>query len=234
MKTGVRWAGIAGWGVLALGMSFPAEPVRGGIEADWAYHASANDLDERATEHVPGSDACFVGGCSVRVSGARPVILHLLTENDFAGDAEEQVWVRWWNGTEARWIPGKWEANIQLGSLGGDATADYVRAAGSFRGLPSMGSKMVDLWTVEISPEDTAPGINYYSIQLKGVGGGDGESKIFLLRYPIGEDGPINNLGQAWTADEAAVYGHDWTLEVKDDGEPAAAEMTPEVPGTAH
>ena len=74
------------------------------------------------------------------------------------------------------------------------------------------GEAMLDLWQVEIGPEVTKPGENYYVIQLKGWDEGGTAVEGYLLRDTAGS-GQRNDLGQAWTSD-GDYFGHDWSLTV--------------------
>ena len=175
----------------------------GAMELDWAYH-SARDQDTRTSETVPGHDLKFVLNGTTEIPDGDGITLYILTANQFAGDAEEQVFVRWWNGQEEHWIAGEWVANLHLGSAG--------EGVGVFRGQPEFGTAMVDLWKVDIRPEITRPGENYYVIQLK-AWSDRGVIEHYLIRDARADTANVNNMGQAWTAG-ADYTGHDWSLRI--------------------
>lgn len=177
----------------------------GAIELDWAYHAQAGQ-DNRVTENVPGQTLTFLGNGSTEISNDEPVILYVLTLNQFAGDADEQVFVRWWNGKQEHWVMASWAANVLLGSEG--------EGAGRFHDKPDWGTVMLDLWKIEIDPKITRPGDNYYVIQLKAFSE-RGTSEFYLMRDAGTASAQVNNLGQAWTA-EPEYIGHDWSVRVKE------------------
>jgi hypothetical protein len=127
-----------------------------------------------------------------------------MTANQFAGDADEQVFVRWWNGDREHWIIAEWFANATLDISGENA--------GIFRGKPDFGSVMVDIWKIWIPADYTRPGDNYYVIQLK-AWSPQGASEYYLLRDSGVEGAKVNNLGQAWT-ENANYAGHDWKVVI--------------------
>jgi hypothetical protein len=175
--------------------------VRAAVELDWAYHDDADGEDDRGTEVVPGEAFSFVSPDPARISTDDDVTLYVLTANQFAGDEDEEVWVRLWNGTEEYWVQASWVKNITLGE-GEDA-------AGSFHDQPGEGTRMLDLWKVDLEAGKTRPGDNYYVIQLKA-----GDAVRYLLREEDVEMGGKNNVGQASTAEASAYFGRDWKLGV--------------------
>ena len=171
------------------------------IETEWAYHA-AIDAD-RPAELVPGESFAFLANGSTEISASAPVELYLLTSHDFAGELDEQIFVRWWDGSMSHWIMGQWVKNIVFG----DDSPN-----GRFHGQPDAGSFMADLWKVEIPAEITQPGPNYYAIQIKGFLDGVSEER-FLLNRPGGDFSRTNLLGQIWSASEE-FDGQDWRIDV--------------------
>jgi hypothetical protein len=190
---------------LLAGLILAAQAFAADLNVDWAYHDDADGRDDRAIEKVPDQTFCFLGNGSTNIADADTVTLYVLTANQFAGDADEQVFVRWWNGSEENWIMGGWVTNLNLGT--GDNTV------GPFHNQPEGWSVMVDLWKIEISPDTTRPGPNYYVIQLKGWKD-NAATEYYLLRDSSGEQGRENNINQAWS--EAPEYsGHDWSVNIK-------------------
>lgn len=175
------------------------------IAVRWAYHDDADQIDDRCGEQVPGERFCFLDAETTVIADDEPVRLYALTDRNFAGQREEQVFVRWWNGQEEKWIMGKWVKNITLGPKAID---------GTFHGLPGEGEVVVDLWLIEIPPEVTLPGENYYVIQLKGWS--DDPRVMYLLRdVPQDGHGALNPLGQYCTP-EPEYFGHDWCVTIKE------------------
>jgi len=184
---------------LAAGPALPAD-----ISVTWAYHDDADDIDDRCGENIPGERFTFLDSELTVVPDDQPVTIYVLTDRDFAGEREEQVFVRWWNGREEHWIMGSWVKNITLGP---------GTVAGTFHGLPGEGTLVVDLWKVVIPAEVTLPGENYYVIQLKGWS--DDPRVVYLLRdAPAEGHGALNPLGQ-YTTPEPEYVGHDWVVTVK-------------------
>lgn len=176
-------------------------PAFADIQADWAYHAVGSE--SRAVETVPGEDVKFLANGTDQVGDADTVTLYVLTAHDFAGEMDEQIFVRWWNGTMAHWVMGRWIKSVEL-----DAAQPDLR----LRGLPAEGSVALDLWKVEIPAEITQPGENFYAIQLKGFST-SGSDERYLLSKPGGDFSRTNNLGQAWSASEE-FDGQDWMINV--------------------
>jgi hypothetical protein len=184
--------------VLALGRANAMD-----LNMDWAYHDDNSGVDDRAGEGVPGQAFTFLGNGKLEIPDADPVTLYVLTANQFAGEGDEQVFVRWWNGTEEKWIQGGWETNVFLGSGENDA--------GRFHGQPAEASVMLDIWKVVIPADVTSPGDNYYVIQLKGVAGEE-SAQNYLLRDSAGDTSKNNNVGQSWTSGD--YFGHDWSVKI--------------------
>jgi len=191
------------WISATIGLALLPAVAEAQLNMDWAYHAAADSPEARITERVPGEEATFLANGRLEIADGEEVVIHVLTAHQFAGDGEEQVWLRWWNGEE-RWFQGHWQKNVILG--------DSARAAGQFRGLPASGEVVLDLWEIRIDAGTTRPGENYYVIQLKGVGG-QGEIVHYLLREGSGEFGGMNQLGQAWTV-SPDYTGRDWKVVI--------------------
>jgi hypothetical protein len=171
------------------------------IQTEWAYHSAG--ADARLSELVPSKDVRFLANGSDEVPASEPVTLYVLTARDFAGDRQEQVFARWWDGAMAHWIMGAWEENL---TLSGDA--DDTR----FRGQPVDGSVRLDLWKIVIPSWITQPGLNFYTIQLKAFANGDSESR-YLVQQAGGGFSRTNRLGQIWSASEE-VHGQDWSVRI--------------------
>jgi len=172
----------------------------GELRLDWAYHDDADELDDRTSEQIPGENLTFLGNGSTLIANDEPVMLYVMTVQQFAWDQEEQVLVRWWNGEEEHWVMGSWLLNIELGDID------------TFHGLPLDEAVTVDLWEVKIDPEITRPGENYYVIQLKGWVEGEDPEAVYLLRDTGGGEASANNLEQAWTAGDYS--GRDWSVSI--------------------
>ena len=167
------------------------------VATDWAYHSAG---DEGRFSQVPGMTQTWLAGGSERVADGDDVVLWVLTDHDFGGDAEEQVYVRWWDGYMAHWIMGVWVKNLRL-----DGRAFRKAAEGEER--------LTDLWKIEVPSWVTQPGENFYAIQLKAVKGeADWEAK-YLLREEAGDFSRKNNLGQVYSSSEE-FDGADWRVVV--------------------
>ncbi len=175
------------------------------LNMDWAYHNVATS--DRTQEFVPGQGFSFLGNAKVSIPDADAVTLYITTANQFAGDAEEQVFVRWWNGKEEKWIMGNWVTNVWLGSGESDA--------GRFHGQPMDQSVMLDVWKFEVGADVTLPGENFYVFQLKGWTEGSEPAQAYLLK-DAGADSKPNNLGQIWTAGD--YFKHDWSVTIEGAG----------------
>jgi hypothetical protein len=173
------------------------------INTEWAYHDDNDGTDDRAGEGVPGQAVMFLGNAKVSIPDAEPVTLYVLTVNQFAGDADEQVFARWWNGKEEKWIMGSWMTNVYVGTGDNDA--------GRFHGLPNDQSVMCDIWKIEVSPDLTLPGENFYVIQLKGWANDASTGEAYLLRDSA-DGSKNNNVGQSVTT--GSYFGHDWSVTI--------------------
>jgi len=179
-----------------------AASVRAEFQMDWAYHSAGNA--SRLTELVPHEGVPFLASGHDQIRNADAVTLYLLTNQNFADDLTEQVFVRWWDGTMSHWIMGSWVKNITL---------DASNPATRLRGLPSEGTQTVDLWKVIIPSSITQPGENFYAIQLKGYGNETSEER-YLLRKLGGDFSQTNPLGQIWSASDE-FDGQDWKIHVQ-------------------
>jgi hypothetical protein len=177
------------------------QPALADIQTDWAFHAVGSE--SRLSELVPGEDFKFLANGTDQVNNSDTVTLYLLTADNFAGDMDEQIYVRWWDGAMSHWIMGCWVKNITL-----DASRPETR----LRGLPTEGTVTLDLWKVEIPEWITQPGENFYAIQLKGFAQGTSEER-YLLSKPGGDFSQTNNLGQVWSASEE-FDGQDWKVNI--------------------
>jgi len=89
-----------------------ASTARAEIQTDWAYHAIGSA--GRLTEQVPGETITFLANGSDQIADGDTVSLYMLTAGDFAGDMDEQIYVRWWDGYMSHWIMGVWVKKIPL------------------------------------------------------------------------------------------------------------------------
>ena len=181
--------------VWALGA---ATSVSAEIQSDWAYHAAGSG--SRWTVSVPGEGFPFLANGTDQISNDDTVTLYLVTANQFAGDRDEQIHVRWWDGAMSHWIMGSWVKNITV-----DSETPLC-------GQPTEGSVVLDLWKIEIPPWITQPGQNFYAIQLKGFSP-DSSVERYLLSKPGGDFSRTNNLGQIWSASEE-FDGQDWMVNI--------------------
>lgn len=169
-----------------------------------AFHSPPDQTPDAIT--VPGSDRRFFepAGSRMSVPNSEAVTLFILTDRGFAGDAEEQIYVRWWDGYVTHWVMGFWVRNV---------TAGEVAAV-----LPSFGnavadpSELLDVWQVEIPSWMTQPGDNYYAIQLKSYAPGGAESR-FLLARSAGDFSATNRVGQVFSASEE-IQEQDWKVTI--------------------
>ena len=171
------------------------------IQTDWAYHSIGDG--GRFLETIPGQSGAFVEGGSDQADNDQTIRLFLLTAQQFAGDMDEQDFVRWWDGTMAHWVQGQWVENITLKS---DPSGPR------FHDLPLLDSVTVDLWRIEIPPWITQPGENFYAIQLKAFSP-ESTFERYLLSRSGGDFTRTNNLGQIWSASEE-FDGQDWKINV--------------------
>jgi hypothetical protein len=174
---------------------------RGDIQTEWAYHGVGSV--SRLTEQVPGEGMHFLSNGTDQIHDADTVTLYVLTAHNFAGDMDEQIYVRWWDGTMSHWIMGSWVKNVTL---------DAASPATGLRGLPAEGTAVLDLWRIEIPSWITQPGENFYAIQLKGYSQ-DASEERYLLSKPGGDFTQTNNLGQVWSASEE-FGGQDWMVNI--------------------
>lgn len=184
---------------------------RADIRTDWAYHSAG--LDGRLADTVPGKSMHFLDGGRDQMHNDQTVRIYLITAHNFAGDMDEQVFVRWWDGAMAHWIMGQWVDNLHLQS---------DPAAGRFRNQPLDGTVDLDLWKIEIPSEVTRPGENFYAIQLKAFSP-ETTAERYLLSRPGGDFTHTNNLGQIWSASEE-FDGQDWKVNIWKDPLPPPAE----------
>ena len=184
-----------------LFLVFTAGSAPADIQTDWAYH-SCGDAERLATT-VPGENFTFLANRTDQIADDANITLYLLTASDFAGPMDEQVYVRWWDGAMAHWIMGTWVKNIVL---------DANPAGLQFKGMPTQGTVVLDLWKVEIPDAITKPGENFYTIQLKGLAE-DGSEERYLLSKPGGDFAHPNNLGQIWSSSEE-FDGQDWKVNI--------------------
>ena len=174
---------------------------RAEIQTEWAYHAVGSA--SRITEQVPGETQDFLSNGTDQVNDGDTITLYVLTAHNFAGDLDEQIYARWWDGTMSHWIMGSWAKNVVL---------DATRPDSCFRGLPVEGTVELDLWKIEIPAWITQPGENFYAIQLKGFADNAAE-EFYLLSKPGGDFTQTNNLGQIWSASEE-FGGQDWMVNI--------------------
>ena len=181
--------------------SLLAVAARADLQTDWAYHAIGSG--DRATERVPGESFTFLGNGTDQVPDNDTVALHVLTARNFAGDMDEQIYVRWWDGYMSHWIMGIWVKKIPL---------DAARPESTFRGAPDKGTAEIDLWKIDVPAWITQPGENFYAIQLKACAPDTAEER-YLLSRPGGDFSQTNNLGQIWSASEE-FDGQDWKVNI--------------------
>lgn len=194
----VAWAvalGVCGGG---LGYGTTAAKAQE-IRTDWAYHGVGEF--SCATEAVPGEAFSFLANGPGALPQDALVTLYVLTDHEFAGEMDEQVFVRWWDGYMAHWIMGTWVKNVTLSS------------ALPLRGHPQEGEAFLDLWKIEVPAWVTQPGENYYAIQLKGYRGDVSEER-YLLCHGNGDFARRNELGQVWSSSEE-FDGQDWKVTIQ-------------------
>lgn len=186
---------------LLLSLLLAAPLVRADIQTDWAYHAIGSG--SRTAERIPGEDIAFLANGTDQIPDGDTVTLYVLTARDFAGDLDEQIYVRWWDGFMSHWIMGIWVQHVAL---------DAARPETAFRGLPTEGTRDLDLWKIEVPPWITQAGDNFYAIQLK-ASAPDSSEERYLLSRPGGDFSQTNNLGQIWSASEE-FDGQDWRIQI--------------------
>ena len=187
--------------IILFSLLMVAVAAHGEFRVDWAYHSSGDTGRLDAT--VPGENYPFLGNGSREVRNSDAVVLYLLTDQNFAGDMTEQVFVRWWDGTMSHWVMGSWVKNVTL---------DAATPGMQLNNMPAEGIRSLDLWKVVIPANLTRPGENFYAIQLKAVGD-DSSDERYLLRIPGGDFSHTNPLGQVWSASEE-FDGLDWSMTV--------------------
>lgn len=202
MTKNLLFAGV----FLSAGLSF----CQAAVDVDWSYHARTADIygETRGIEQVPGESFTFVGQDNTVIEHGEKVVFYLLTANQYAGDEEEQLYLRWWNGESESWIQGNWVKNIFLGK-GGESSV------GTFQEEPKDGEVMIDLWRFEVPISLVRTGEHYYCFQMKSWHPQYGMVEKYLLKQ--GRDlefGGVNNLGQAWSASPADYFGNDWKFTV--------------------
>lgn len=162
------------------------------IDTSLLYHALPGG--QPATSTVPGEDFPFL---QVPEPGSdAPVVIHVLTPTNFAGDLDEQVYVRWWDGRMAHWIMGYWVKNIPARAI--DPS------------LPAGGQ--MDLWRIEVPSFIWQHGDQFYAIQAKGYRSGQSVERYLLARAG-GDFSRTNLLGQVWSSSEE-FDGQDWRIEL--------------------
>ncbi len=188
--------------VHALALSFLLLAAAGASAQDirtaWAYHAAEGASP--AAEIIPGKTTAFLANGTASIPQDRTVTLYVMTDHQFAGDLDEQIFVRWWDGYMAHWVMGSWVENLHLSP------------SNPIRGFPADGEVMVDLWKIDIPSWITQPGENFYAIQLKGCRGDHSEER-YLLRRAGGDFSRRNALGQAWSSSEE-FDGQDWSVTI--------------------
>lgn len=185
--------------LLLLGLGCIQMTTAGEIQTEWAYHSAGSA--PRLTECVPGTDLTFVANGSDAIPTSETITLHVLTAKNFAGELDEQVTVRWWDGTRAHWVMGYWVGPVEVSA-----------AQGGFRGQPVEGTATLDLWRIDIPPLVTRPGGNFYAIQLKGFQGDQVEDRYLLCRAG-GDFSRTNRLGQIWSSSEEFTR-QDWQIQI--------------------
>lgn len=188
------------WMLLAAALAWAAGAAAQEIRTDWAYHSAEGETP--ATETVPGESFAFLANGTAAIPQDQAVTLYVVTDHEFAGDMDEQVFVRWWDGYMAHWIMGTWVKNI------------WLSPSHRLRGQPGdgAGETMVDLWKVDVPSWITQPGENFYAIQLKGCREGMSEER-YLLRRGAGDFSRRNALGQVWSSSEE-FDGQDWSVTI--------------------
>ena len=187
------------WLAGAVGLAVSWGTGAAGIEVatDWAYHGAG---DAGRFSQVPGTGETWLAGGSERVGDGEDVVLWVMTDHDFGGEAEEQVFVRWWDGYMAHWIMGVWEKNLRVGRR-------------AFRKESGGEEVVTDLWKIVVPAWVTQPGENFYAIQLKASKGEEDWEAKYLLREESGDFSRKNGLGQVYSSSEE-FDGADWRVVV--------------------
>lgn len=170
------------------------------IYTDWAYH---NDGREMA-ELIPGRSDFFRPEQNKTVSKEQPVQLFLLTPYDYAGEKEEKIRLRWWNGEKEHWLDAEWVDNVVL-----SAQADPVQ---TFHGQPERDDMLLDVWKVTVPASMIHAGSNYYVFQMIGTDPkGLRNEAVILSRLPGDAPGECNILGQ-YLIRNGSFFGKDWVI----------------------
>lgn len=193
MKIG-WWAGF----LLLLGVAARAEDVN----LDWAYHDDDDDQDDRNAEMVPGQNFTFVTNKLDAIHQGDTVTLFMLTPHVDERDRDNLLDVRWWNGREEHWVRAVWQRHLFVGRNA---------AVPSFHGLPESGTEQVDLWRVDVSPQITRTGDNYYFFRYHVTDAAVGDTIYYIVRADSFHD---NNLGQAWSP-VSEIFARDWPITIK-------------------
>ncbi|MDD2240437.1 MAG: hypothetical protein PHI93_07245 [Kiritimatiellae bacterium] len=186
--------------LILLGLGCVQMAAAGDIQTEWAYHSAGSE--SRLIDRVPGTDLTFLANGSDALSTSETVTLYVLTAQNFAGNLDEQVSARWWNGTRAHWVMGYWVGPVEV-----SATEN------TFRGHPAEGSTTLDLWRITIPPLVTRPGDNFYAIQLKAYQNGHTDERYLLCRTG-GDFSRTNRLGQIWSSSEEFAQ-QDWKIQIQ-------------------
>ena len=185
--------------LLLLGMGCIWTSAAGEIQTEWAYHSAGSAA--RLTECVPGTDLTFVANGADAILTSETVTLYVLTAKNFAGNMDEQVLARWWDGTRAHWVMGSWVGPVEMQA-----------AENGFRGQPLEGAATLDLWRIDVPPLVTRPGDNFYAIQLKGYQDDHADDRYLLCRAG-GDFSRTNRLGQIWSSSEE-FSRQDWQIRI--------------------
>jgi len=169
-----------------------------------AFHAISGQAPDAIG--VPGTDRHFFepADSGMTVRNGDPVTIFIVTDRGFASGAEEQIYLRWWDGYVTHWVMGFWVKNLTVG--------ETAAALPPFRALRDDPGRLLDVWQVEIPSWMTQPGDNYYAIQLKAYSGGGSESR-FLLARAAGDFSSTNLVGQVFSASEE-IESQDWKVTV--------------------
>jgi hypothetical protein len=167
---------------------------------DWVYHDDDDELDDRATERVPGELFNFLAPGPVQ--DRDDITLYVLAPHRDENDRNNLLDVRWWNGRAEHWVRATWQKDIPLGEIN--------TKAGRFHGLPRSGATTADLWKIVVPAAVTLPGDNYYFFRFRVANAAD-EAFSYVVRADSLHD---NNLGQAWSP-VGDVYGRDWLVTIE-------------------
>lgn len=172
-------------------------------ETGSAFHSLPDRTPDAIS--VPGSDRHFFepANSGMVVHNGDSVTIFLVTDRGFARGAEEQIYLRWWDGYVTHWVMGFWVRNVTAG--------DVAAVLPSFEGTAAPDT-LLDIWQVEIPSWMTQPGDNYYAIQLKAYANGGAESR-YLLARAAGDFSATNRVGQVFSASEE-IQEQDWKVTV--------------------